>query len=90
MRPGCAQVVSAPDTSATAGKFDFSGFKDGDLWIALITFLYVDFLVSEGQEAARRPWRWQRQRVCRSSSTAGSCAGQGLCAGHCWLLLPAA
>lgn len=42
------KVVSAPDTSATAGKFDFSGFKDGDLWIALITFLYVDFLDATG------------------------------------------
>ncbi|KAL4443804.1 hypothetical protein ABPG75_011541 [Micractinium tetrahymenae] len=42
------KVVSAPDTSATAGKFDFSGFKSGDLWIALITFLYVDFLDATG------------------------------------------
>lgn len=35
------KVVTAPDTSATAGKFDFSGFKDGQLWLALVTFLYV-------------------------------------------------
>lgn len=34
------KVVATPDTSATAGKFDFSGFKDGQLWVALITFLY--------------------------------------------------
>jgi hypothetical protein len=33
------KVVSVPDTSQTAGKFDFSGFRDGDLWVALITFL---------------------------------------------------
>lgn len=33
------KVVSVPDTSQTAGKFDFSGFKDGNLWVALITFL---------------------------------------------------
>lgn len=33
------KVVSVPSTSQTAGKFDFSGFKDGDLWVALITFL---------------------------------------------------
>lgn len=42
------KVVTAPDTSATAGKFDFSGFKDGQLWVALITFLYVDFLDATG------------------------------------------
>jgi hypothetical protein len=33
------KVVAKPDTSMTAGKFDFSGFKDGNLWVALITFL---------------------------------------------------
>ena len=33
------QVVAVPDTSATAGQFDFSGFKNGQLWVALITFL---------------------------------------------------
>jgi AGZA family xanthine/uracil permease-like MFS transporter len=42
------KVVSVPDTSQTAGKFDFSGFRDGDLWVALITFLYVDFLDATG------------------------------------------
>ncbi|KAL4442024.1 hypothetical protein ABPG77_011285 [Micractinium sp. CCAP 211/92] len=42
------KVVSAPNTSATAGKFDFSGFKNGNLWVALITFLYVDFLDATG------------------------------------------
>ncbi|KAI3428274.1 hypothetical protein D9Q98_006653 [Chlorella vulgaris] len=42
------KVVSVPDTSQTAGKFDFSGFKDGNLWVALITFLYVDFLDATG------------------------------------------
>lgn len=42
------KVVAAPDTSATAGKLSFVGFGDGDLWIALITFLYVDFLDCTG------------------------------------------
>lgn len=42
------KVVAAPDTSATAGKLSFTGFGDGDLWIALITFLYVDFLDCTG------------------------------------------
>lgn len=42
------KVVAVPDTSQTAGKFNFSGFKDGDLWVALITFLYVDFLDATG------------------------------------------
>jgi adenine/guanine/hypoxanthine permease len=42
------EVVSLPDTSKTALEFDFSGFKNGQLWLALITFLYVDFFDSTG------------------------------------------
>ena len=30
------KVVAVPNTSATAGKFDFSGFSNGNLWLALI------------------------------------------------------
>lgn len=34
-------VVAAPDASFTAGKLDFGGLKQGEAWLALITFLYV-------------------------------------------------
>eukprot|EP00887_Chlorella_sp_A99_P002223 scaffold21.g2223.t1 len=42
------RVAKVPSASATAGKFDFSGFSNGDLWLALITFLYVDFFDATG------------------------------------------
>ncbi|KAL6774528.1 XUV2 [Auxenochlorella protothecoides x Auxenochlorella symbiontica] len=42
------KVVAVPDTSYTAAQLDFSGFKTGQLWLALITFLYVDFLDCTG------------------------------------------
>lgn len=45
------KVVTAPDTSATAGKFDFSGFKDGQLWVALITFLYGEHSTAQHSTA---------------------------------------
>eukprot|EP00208_Stichococcus_sp_RCC1054_P001908 CAMPEP_0206139330 /NCGR_PEP_ID=MMETSP1473-20131121/5537_1 /ASSEMBLY_ACC=CAM_ASM_001109 /TAXON_ID=1461547 /ORGANISM="Stichococcus sp, Strain RCC1054" /LENGTH=611 /DNA_ID=CAMNT_0053533077 /DNA_START=97 /DNA_END=1932 /DNA_ORIENTATION=+ len=41
-------VVAAPDASFTAGKLDFGGLKQGEAWLALITFLYVDFLDATG------------------------------------------
>ena len=51
-RPTLPQkVVTAPDTSATAGKFDFSGFKDGQLWVALITFLYGEHSAAQHSSA---------------------------------------
>ncbi|KAG7667637.1 hypothetical protein Ndes2526A_g01967 [Nannochloris sp. 'desiccata'] len=42
------KVVAVPDTSYSAGQFDWSAFSNGNLWIALLTFLYVDFLDSSG------------------------------------------
>lgn len=42
------QVVAVPDTSYVNAQFDFSGFKTGQLWLALVTFLYVDFLDCTG------------------------------------------
>jgi AGZA family xanthine/uracil permease-like MFS transporter len=42
------KVVALPDTSMSAGQFDWSAFNNGNLWIALITFLYVDFLDATG------------------------------------------
>jgi len=42
------QVVGVPNTSYSAGKFDWSGFSNGNLWVALITFLYVDFFDATG------------------------------------------
>jgi len=41
-------VVAAPDASKTAGQLDFGGMKHGQAWLALITFLYVDFLDATG------------------------------------------
>jgi AGZA family xanthine/uracil permease-like MFS transporter len=41
-------VVKVPSISKTAAQFDFSGFSNGNLWLALITFLYVDFLDATG------------------------------------------
>lgn len=34
-------VVSVPNTSKTALAWSFAAFGDGQLWIALITFLYL-------------------------------------------------
>lgn len=42
------KVVAVPDASYSAGQFDWSGFSNGNLWLALITFLYVDFLDATG------------------------------------------
>jgi adenine/guanine/hypoxanthine permease len=42
------KVVAVPDTSYSAGQFDWSAFNNGNLWVALITFLYVDFLDASG------------------------------------------
>lgn len=41
-------VVAKPKIYNTGVAFDFSGFGTGDLWVALITFLYVDFLDTTG------------------------------------------
>ncbi|KAL3161762.1 hypothetical protein ABBQ38_008857 [Trebouxia sp. C0009 RCD-2024] len=42
------KVVAKPQIYNTGAAFDFSGFGSGSLWIALITFLYVDFLDTTG------------------------------------------
>lgn len=42
------QVVAVPNISKTAGLLDFGGMGSKDLWVALITFLYVDFLDATG------------------------------------------
>ena len=42
------KVVATPRIYNTGAAFDFSGFGSGDLWIALVTFLYVDFLDTTG------------------------------------------
>lgn len=35
------QVVSVPNTSKTALAWSFGAFGDGQLWVALVTFLYL-------------------------------------------------
>eukprot|EP00798_Chlamydomonas_sp_ICE-L_P022192 gene22192-29252_t len=37
-------VVTVPTVEKSGGKLHFSGLAKGDTWIALITFLYLDFL----------------------------------------------
>jgi AGZA family xanthine/uracil permease-like MFS transporter len=42
------QVVDVPNPSKTSLALDWAGLKNGDAWIALITFLYLDFLDATG------------------------------------------
>ena len=42
------RVVDLPTLKATGGAISFKGFSSGELWIALATFLYVDFLDTTG------------------------------------------
>ncbi|BDA45163.1 Adenine/guanine permease AZG1 [Coccomyxa sp. Obi] len=42
------RVVDLPTLKATGGTISFSGFTSGEVWIALVTFLYVDFLDTTG------------------------------------------
>lgn len=72
--PPPRQVATTPDTSAVSGQFDWSGFKDGQLWVALITFLYVDFLDATGAWAATG---WPRG-LAHAHATGGSRARAGL------------
>ena len=41
-------VVALPSLAATGFKLSFKGFVTGELWIALVTFLYIDFLDTTG------------------------------------------
>jgi len=41
-------VVAVPSIKKTGGALSFSNFQSGDLWLALITFLYVDFFDATG------------------------------------------
>lgn len=42
------RVVSLPNAQKTSLTWHFSAFGKGRLWIALITFLYLDFLDATG------------------------------------------
>jgi AGZA family xanthine/uracil permease-like MFS transporter len=42
------EVVGVPDVSAIAVAWNWSAFGQSDLWAALITFLYLDFLDATG------------------------------------------
>jgi AGZA family xanthine/uracil permease-like MFS transporter len=41
-------VVALPSIKKTGGALSFSNFANGQLWLALITFLYVDFFDASG------------------------------------------
>lgn len=49
------QVVDLPNPSKTSGRIDWSGLSNGDAWVALITFLYLDFLDATGAVPADHP-----------------------------------
>ncbi|KAK9847251.1 hypothetical protein WJX84_005524 [Apatococcus fuscideae] len=42
------KVVAVPNLSRTGAQLDFGGLKEGNAWLALITFLYVDFFDTTG------------------------------------------
>ncbi|KAK9909872.1 hypothetical protein WJX75_008797 [Coccomyxa subellipsoidea] len=42
------KVVAVPSLSKTGAVLSFSNFNSGSLWIALVTFLYVDFFDATG------------------------------------------
>eukprot|EP00882_Tetradesmus_deserticola_P014537 GHRQ01015460.1.p1 GENE.GHRQ01015460.1~~GHRQ01015460.1.p1 ORF type:complete len:355 (+),score=124.76 GHRQ01015460.1:692-1756(+) len=42
------KVVSVPDASKTTLAWNFDAFHKSELWVALITFLYLDFLDATG------------------------------------------
>jgi AGZA family xanthine/uracil permease-like MFS transporter len=41
-------VVAVPDASKTTLAWSFAAFGRSELWVALITFLYLDFLDATG------------------------------------------
>lgn len=42
------KVVAVPSLSKTGAQLDFGGLSQGNAWLALITFLYVDFFDTTG------------------------------------------
>lgn len=42
------KVVAVPSLSKTGAQLDFGGLREGNAWLALITFLYVDFFDTTG------------------------------------------
>ncbi len=42
------KVVAVPSLAKTGGQLDFGGLSQGNAWLALITFLYVDFFDTTG------------------------------------------
>eukprot|EP00775_Hariotina_reticulata_P011241 gene11241-11390_t len=42
------RVVDVPDPTKTSMQMDWEGLKNGDAWVALATFLYLDFLDATG------------------------------------------
>ena len=46
------QVVSVPNAQKTSLTWSFNAFGNGQLWVALVTFLYLDFLDATGTMCA--------------------------------------
>ena len=82
------RVVDFPTLKATGGSISFKGFSSGELWIALATFLYVDFLDTTGTlfsmasfinnyvPGVLSPCKLHA-RLLRVAQELGSCSGKG-------------
>jgi hypothetical protein len=42
------RVVALPSLKQTGAKMKWNGFGKGEVWVALLTFLYIDFLDTTG------------------------------------------
>ena len=42
------KVVAAPSLSRTGWAYDWGGLAEGNTWLALLSFLYVDFMDCTG------------------------------------------
>ena len=63
------KVATAPDASASSLKWDFSGLSRGDVWAALFSFLYLDFLDCTGTLFSMVSGRCGVFRRSRATST---------------------
>ena len=87
-------VVTAPNLSLTGAALDFNGLSDGSAWLALITFLYVDFMDCTGEFNSAAPWVSRHLAVLRqlSSETVDlkwlKDDAEGCHRLHCWQMMP--
>jgi hypothetical protein len=58
------QGAELPYTTRTGGKLEFSALSQGNVWAALITFLYLDFLDATATAFALAQLEAKQVRVC--------------------------